>query len=116
MVSGVRSAESGLISSVGLFSAESSFWFRFIDSHVNASDSLKPLSVFLCTLYGLFFSVTKDMEKKDEPRVTEDNSPGALFCKSLIQLFKKISPQKQNMRARMKVMQTLLEFCDEDED
>ena len=56
------------------------------------------------------------MEKEDEPRVTEDNSPDALFCRSLIPLFQKISSDKQNMRARIKVMQTLLEFCDEDED
>ena len=55
------------------------------------------------------------MEKKDEPRVTEDNSPGTLFCRSLNRL-QKISSDKQNMRARIKVMQTLLEFCDEDED
>ena len=57
-------------------------------------------------------SLIQDIEHNEEKKQkTED--PDELFCKSLIDSFKKL-PKKKNKRAKIKVLEVLLEFEDDD--
>ena len=58
-------------------------------------------------------SLIQDIESNEEKKQNTEY-PDELFCKSLVDSFKKL-PKKKNKRAKIKVLEILLEFEDDDE-
>ena len=59
-------------------------------------------------------SLMEDMKRTEIPvQPKDDDSPDELFCRSMVPYFKNISG-KNNMMAKIKVMEILLEFSEDD--